>query len=273
MKTINVRLMTTHLDAHNERLALSALKDGKRSASEYYLPVLFEHDPRIPPIGRIIDAEIVEMDDGEYALDATYELFDGDGPVPYKHDRRMRTKDLSKGELLLSFDRNMTNEQDQDSIKVLADALGVEPLFEGKKALDPISVLTIGGAFVAGGIASGFLKSLGADLYEVAKERVKEIMSRRKEGERDKLFKFHSTVLIDGRSVDVEVIITNPSPSDIDAFFDSGISEVDHLIFRYLKDPSVARIVLDYQDQTLQVKFGVREDCAPLYWRTDSGDT
>lgn len=264
--------MTTHVDAHDERFALSALEDGRRSTREYYVPVWFEHDPRLPPIGRIIDAEIVEMDDGEYALEATYELFDSDGPVPYKRDRRMQTKDLSKGEFFLSFDQNMTTEQDQGSIKTIADAFGVEPQFEGKKALDPISVLTIGGAFVAGGIASGFLKSLGADLYAVVKEKVKEIMSRRKDGEQDKLFKFHSTILINGRSVDVDVIMTNPSPADIDSFFDSGINELDHLISHYLNDPSVARIVLDYQSRSLQIKFGVREDCAPLSWHVVNHD-
>ena len=54
------------------------------------IPVYNEHDPRNPPVGRTLEAEVRKRRDGEYELLSTYELFagsigaDGDFTNPYE---------------------------------------------------------------------------------------------------------------------------------------------------------------------------------------------
>ena len=54
-----------------------------------YIPMGIEHDPRIPPLGRVITAEITHLPDGEYALDAKVEVFEEGDVVPLTGVRRI----------------------------------------------------------------------------------------------------------------------------------------------------------------------------------------
>ena len=44
--------------------------------STAYLPFISEHDPRCPPFGRVINAKIVALPDGEHAIEAEIEVFE-----------------------------------------------------------------------------------------------------------------------------------------------------------------------------------------------------
>ena len=57
-------MATTHVDRHGERLTRSALESLVRQLRANYIPIGFEHDPRFPPLGRMIDATVVELPDG-----------------------------------------------------------------------------------------------------------------------------------------------------------------------------------------------------------------
>ncbi|HEY9152739.1 MAG TPA: hypothetical protein VIN60_07630 [Anaerolineales bacterium] len=92
-----IRMITTHIDKHNERFAPSALDDFVRSINQQYMPMGVEHDPRIPPIGRILSAHIEELEDGEYAVDGIAEMFESDKDIEFLDDgREIPVHDLGK---------------------------------------------------------------------------------------------------------------------------------------------------------------------------------
>ncbi len=76
MKKVSAILATTHVDRHNEAFAVSALEGMVESLNRSYLPVGVEHDPRVPPIGRVISAEVRKRDDGEFEVAAEIEMFE-----------------------------------------------------------------------------------------------------------------------------------------------------------------------------------------------------
>ena len=259
-------LATTRLDLHNERFALEALEDMVEQVKAKHIPLIIEHDPRVPPFGRMSHGEVQQLEDEEYAFVVTFEIFEaGDQIELIEEARSLPTRNVPLGDFLVTYDRNFRNEEDQELLNEVANLLKTEPLEEGKKAFDPLSVLTIGGAFIAGGIAAGFLHAVGSDAYILLKAKVKELMLRRKRGEKEKLFKFHSTVYVDDRSVDVEAILTNPTADDIDTFFAEGLNELDQILPPYLQDKNARRIVLEFQEKRLEVKFGVRRDAVPMF--------
>src|SRR4030065_241004 len=151
MKKLPARLTSTHIDRHNDRMALSALESLVTHINTAYLPVGIEHDPRIPPVGRIASAEIKELEDGEYAVDAILDIFESGDIIELTDSKRLLPiHENIVGELHISYDRNFRNAEDQILIKEIGELFDARPQEEMKKALDPITVLTIGGAFLRG---------------------------------------------------------------------------------------------------------------------------
>lgn len=72
------RVTSTHKDLHNERLTLHALQKIKRDYTFEKSLMYSEHDHSKPPIGKVIDLRIEELEDGEHALSGSLEIFDKD---------------------------------------------------------------------------------------------------------------------------------------------------------------------------------------------------
>lgn len=76
-------LATTHLLADGHKLSKQAL-DGMASEineAEWSIPANVEHDHTLPPIGKTISAEVRSLEDGEFALVATSEIFEEPDPM------------------------------------------------------------------------------------------------------------------------------------------------------------------------------------------------
>lgn len=71
-----VVISTTHLDLHNERMTKEALEGMVEQISNKSIPLNWEHNPLLPPIGRVVSALVEPTKDGEYALVGTIEVFD-----------------------------------------------------------------------------------------------------------------------------------------------------------------------------------------------------
>lgn len=69
---------STHIDAHNHKFTKEALETMKNSIKngKYACAIKIEHDLTVMPIGKIIDADVIELSDGEYGLSITQEIFD-----------------------------------------------------------------------------------------------------------------------------------------------------------------------------------------------------
>jgi len=248
-------------------MTIEALETMVQSANSSYIPVGIQHDPRIAPVGRVASASIRKFDDGEYGVEGIIEFFErGDKFELDANQRTLVTKKYESGRLEIEYDRNFRNTEDQLLIEKIAGLFGTRPIENVKKALDPITVLTIGGAFILGGVAQGFLSKLGENTYEVLKQGLKKLFARKKTGEDEKLLMFRAVVFSGKNEVETMIILTNPSGEDIDDLVDLGLSELDKAV-RACWDPKsgLRRLVFEYSDKHLILKFGVRKDAVPLY--------
>ena len=61
------------------------------------------------------------------------------------------------------------------------------------------------------------------------------------------------------------MLIVNPSEQKIDELFTNGFNGVDSLLFSLpLSESDVARVVLEYENQRLVIRYAVRSDSVPF---------
>lgn len=58
MKYHKAITLTTHVDRHGDHFTREALVSMVDQIDKHYIPVNIEHDPRIPPQGRVVGAEV-----------------------------------------------------------------------------------------------------------------------------------------------------------------------------------------------------------------------
>ncbi|HUB87370.1 MAG TPA: XkdF-like putative serine protease domain-containing protein [Verrucomicrobiae bacterium] len=165
MKPFEAVLSSNQVDRHGEVMSKGALESAAAVLNKNYVQMGVEHDPRHPPIGRFVEAWIEEQPDGVILLKGRGELFEESDKLPDSVEKFIVEREHAEGPLQISFDRTYNSDADQADIKSIANRFGSEPKQEIKKALEPLSILTIGGAFILGGIASGFFGQIGADAY------------------------------------------------------------------------------------------------------------
>lgn len=267
MKKTKLRLATTHLDRHGERYTISALEIMVKQSNSQIIPFSYEHDPRIPPLGRVIMTELVELEDGEFAVEGIAEIFDGQFEnLTDTGNREIPVRKYKTGIFKVVSDRNFRDNESKKDIEDLKSILNNATTEEEiKKSLDPISILTIGSAFILGGIANGFFGEIGADVYRALKEKLKAIYNKPAIEGQENLFTFDTTITSGDKSVNVEVIITNPTVDDIQKFFDEGIKQLDQVLLHHFEgNNSVKRIVFEYKSDNLKEKFALLKNGVPV---------
>lgn len=271
MKAIEAVAATTHVDAHNECLSREGVESLVRQYDRVIIPLWIQHDPRIPPVGRFLRGEVRQLPDGELAAVAYGETWEPGEAVPFLSDRKMPLGRPDHDRLFLRLDRGFSEHIDSAEFAEFEELLGSEPQPEVKKALDPLTVLTLGGTFLAGSIANGFVSALTADAYRRLKLRVKTAFRKRREAAasqpepHESLFVFKAFVKDDAGFCVVDVIITDPTDDDLEFFFDHGLHRLDEELSKALRDrQQIERIVIGIQGRDFRIKFGVRSDAAPV---------
>jgi hypothetical protein len=266
MKIVEAILATSHVDLHNERLTPSALEGMVRQINLQCIPMGLEHDPRIPPQGRVLSAGIQQLEDGEYAVRGVIQQFEPGDEIELVEDgREIPLHEHSDGSIHLTYDRSYKTLQDQELLKQLAKISGAQLHEEAKKSLDPLSTLAVAGKFVLGEIASGLLKRIGSDGWDAFKGKLGDLLARRKEAGQENLLTFECIVPVDDHRVSVEVHLSNPSREDVHAFFEEGLKLLDVGLAPFLNSsPHLRRLVIQYEQDKMLVKFGVRKDAVPM---------
>jgi len=270
MKKIQKIIATSHVDLHGDMIHPKALKDAVRQIKEKYLPYNIEHDIRRPPIGRIVSAKVAKLQDGQYALVATAELFEksdslesltGDGRKIPIRDRDIQTADFN-------YDSTFLDKEGQELLHGLSQISGK---IEGsreivKKALEPVSTLLIcAGVFIVGSIAKGFFSKLGSDAYEMLKNNLIRYFRNRKKISSEQILDFCFSAKQNNKIFEVHVLVVNPSEQKLDELFASRFNEIDNLLLSLpLSESDVARIVLEYENQTLLVRYALKSDSVPF---------
>lgn len=265
MKEISAILATSHVDLHNERLALSALRSMVRQIQREYIPMQVQHDPRIPPIGRIASARLKQLDNGAYAVEGKIELFEVGDEGQRREDNRELKLRRPHSSLEVVWDRSFLGKEDQAVLAEIGALLGSKPQEEAKKALEPLSVLTLAGIFFLGQIAKGFLGKLGADAWEALKHKITALVERRRGGKTDAVLLFRAFVRQTGVAIQVEVFVTNPTGRDVEDLLGPVLNQLDRILPAYFQpDTGVRRLVFELSAGQLEFRFGVDKSCLPM---------
>ncbi|UOG18301.1 hypothetical protein [Acinetobacter sp. PK01] len=255
---------TTLLDKQNEKLSLENLNSLVSSLDKYNIPLTVEHDPRKPPVGRVIKGYVRERSDKEFEAVTLIEVFDGDWDSLEINDKEFPVR-TAKDNLELSYSFSHNNKKDQDDIKFIDYFLNSKSRYEAKKSVDPISILSLTGAFILGGIASGFLNKIGSDAWDLIKPKIIGLVSKSKNKDIQDLLIFRIIIEKANVMVEVEIILTNPSEIDIEQFLMNTTVKLDNILGDLLNfDSEIRRIVFEQHGEQLQLNYMVRKNCVPL---------
>lgn len=268
MKIKKAIIATSHRDSHGEILHPNGLKLMVEEINKNYLRVGVEHDPRIPPIGRIVRAELIIMEDGEYAVQADIEIFEvGDKYSLDKNSKEMVIHKNEKDKLFIIYDRSFRDPNKLKIVNEIADEFKTKPIEEVKKAADPLSILIIAGGFILSSIAAGFFGKLGSDIYDSLIKKLKLLYKKGNANtDHERLLIFEFTVYSDASFINVSVIITNPDEKVIELFLREGIFKLDEFLLHYYNiDMGLSEIYFEYNVNELKVIYGIRKDVVPIY--------
>ncbi len=276
MKYARAVISNTYVDSQGERMTRHALEGLVSHLKQAHVPLGVEHDPRRPPLGRIADAEIRDLPDGESEVVAVIEVFEsGDEPPLIPDDEReLVLRDWDGGGMSISYDWTFRHDEDQADIAAIAELLGTQPDYEIKKSADPISVIVIGaGVFAVAAFASGFLNKMGSDSWDFVKGKLAEVLNRRADRRGEQLLILSAGVRYAGATVEVQLILTNPTREDLDRALETGLATIESWLPGYLEsEPAIRLIVFQWEDGRPELSYAVRRDCVPLRFRAGGLD-
>jgi hypothetical protein len=239
--------------------------------SNEYIPLTIEHDIRKPPIGRVVSAEVVVLEDGTHLLQAEAEIFeesdDFDSLPKNNKTVKIQCEEVDKFQVF----GNQTFEEDKDVASIYQELRelggGNRNRHYREDSVEPISLLIIGlGIFTLQGIANGFFSKLGEDLYEKLKLKLKHIFDKKSLKQNENLLQVQFFIEIPtGKKIEVNLVITNPSKRDVDGLFTIAPSILYTMISSLpLDDLNVCRVVFSYELTEIKLLYMLRSDGVPI---------
>ena len=129
----------------------------------------------------------------------------------------------------------------------------------------------IGGAFVLAGVATGFLNRLGEDAYDKLKRKLGELFDGRR-GAKEVLLRVNLIVGVKGEEIEVDLLATSPDRATVEALLGSGIRAVSREIAPIVAGTEgLKRLVFEYEQGSVRLRFGVRRDGVPVFWPERDG--
>lgn len=267
MKVREATFATTNVDSHGEMLTEAALEQMAKHIASAFLPFGIEHDPRIPPIGRIAQASVVANGAG-FALQGTIEVFeDGDQPPVPEPSRPTLLRWSKDDQPSIIDDRSFRGSEDQEVMGLLRQTLGASAHTERKKAAEAIAIITLAVKGLGTILGTGFVAKIGEDAWDAAKPHLKRLF-RIKRPAPAQLFVIEHTVELGGRNRRVDVILSDPSDEDIEALTQRRLKPIEGATLRALEGfPEIVRLVFSFSDAAGPVlQYGVLSSGFPIHF-------
>ncbi len=243
---------TTHLDTQGEIVTEEALTSIYINSKDDIIPIIMNHDPRHPPVGRVINLEIVDLEDGHKGLNAEIDYFDGPDALSTIVNKEVKLPYQEPGTIILSTDITFRDDESKQILAELSKLSDIKVGYMAKKASEPLSYLTISFAFIAGMAANAFLKGYftkaGEDAWKKTKEYFKKL-SKHPKGE-ERFIVIECNLCSESESTEMQLrIIVNKPFEEIEKFLEEDIQKVDKIIAGVLKDKDkIAYVVYIYEN-------------------------
>jgi hypothetical protein len=146
MKLYNKVIHSTRIDAHGDVISKEELENMAKWMANRCILVSYQHDPRHPPLGRLVSTRIIESEDGESELVGTLEIWEryDDLSSLGRCGLKIGNNGNSYGKLTVLYDHSFLNPEDQQLILEIT-GMGFESDQVIKKAFEPLSTIVIYG--------------------------------------------------------------------------------------------------------------------------------
>ena len=271
----SIRIATTHAVPGNQVVTLDELKQHIAMIDQVIIPVYSVHDPRQPPIGRVVSGVIRGLEDGEFALDVTVELF-GPDFIPKSGtsaDKRVVTVNMPQGKFGVWCNMISVTPEKTGHLREISEILGTAVSYRSSTEMlqEELPILIIGvGVIPFGYIADTVSRRLGLEKVHRLTAKLIRIYTTPGENRSDSLLIYDLDVTDrQQRSLLIEVILTNPSGKDIESFFSGGLGELDRILPPfYLSRLHPKKIVMNYNDGMFRVLYAIQEQGIPMIPRS-----
>lgn len=254
------------------------------------VPVNIEHDPTQPPVGRIVGGQLVELADGEVALETDMELFDGPVTTTIQPTSRLNAfaeslADVSPkdGQLELVIDDRSYRQSDLVLLREAAASAGEVAINDGAVRFsvlpDALLIFSLGTVSTAfGWFSKGFFTKLGertaeplgeemgqdlAGAYRRLKATLRDVVSRRTPADRPPLTMLTLSIEREGGGV-VEVEGSSRAEGEgLDDLLDSGaeLAVVARVLAGIVDEPEqLAKLHFVRRDGRWQFVYGLKDD-------------
>jgi hypothetical protein len=254
-------------------------------------PTYFEHDPTVPPIGRVKNGRLVEIDGGEVALETEMELFEGRTvPAVLKPARELREQidalpgwPTEEGPLEITVDARSYTQEDVQELRDIAADVGDADAFDNAMRFSelPDAFLVFGlvnATIAAGWFFKGFFtkagegpgEEVGKDLaraYRRFKDKALDTVEHREPADRPPVTMITFTLeRPGGGTVEIEGS-SRATGAGLEAFLDAGsqLLPIAHVYLRAAPEPErVAKMHFAHTEQGWNFVYGLDTEALPV---------
>jgi hypothetical protein len=247
---------TTHVDNAHRKMTKNALEQLVKTSNKQYIRLTDEHDPRKMPIGRVIGCKLIQLEDGEYAAEAIFELYDGENPVEDDQEKFLTIEHVTENEnITIHYDDSYLIGNKLDKVRELNNQIKKhnDLLLNIKNSIEPISVLVLAGTFIVGKIFEGFLNKIGEDLYENFKNKLYEALETQNY-RNEHVLQFSLDIKKETELYRANIFITNPRKEDIETVLKLGFKKLDLELEKYL-NPKIKEINIEFKNKKFEITY------------------
>lgn len=275
---------TTKLDLHGTVLPKEALEGFVQQINNAPDAVALnvEHDVTVPPLGKILSAELVPLTDGEWGIEFTEEIFGQSGTLSLggqtfvvtrssEDDRPFNAKFSQSDQLSLSLDpMNLGgwNEYKAEVRRIFGSDDHIAITVHARKAAipDPEVIIHLGNLVAAGWFAKSIGKAVAKDLAEKISKDIASLYDDLKVF----ISGFRERCMPRGASIPYLFVLRDRFVVEF-VMFDPSAEQVSN----YLREDSVVECLkrsneLDEQFKLVTIQFTLTNDAWQVSWFTCS---
>jgi len=278
---------STRMDKHGMIIMKEALEEIAQSFNEGPIPILVEHIPFVPPIGKVIAGRVVLSGDGEHELEVIQDFFENSrllvapdeevlivggsegNKLPFKKQEiDMRSDKLIK----ISYDRiNFTTKNIREFEMQIEEIAYTQELIRKSELPDPVVIFSFALTFTAWAtmfvyktadkLADKLSEKLadeiagdGIKIYKVIRQTIIGFIHKANPPYKLPTIIFESQYLIEDRDIQLEFVVRTKNIDAIDEALLS-VSNCEPQIIQYSKSLMAQKIQFMYNVSTKKWKF------------------
>ncbi|MBM2888386.1 hypothetical protein [Leptospira interrogans] len=265
MEKLEIIFSNIKVDKDLQSMSLDALKEMANQSVENYIPIYWNHDFRNPPIGRIISADVREIDNGHFELYGIGEYFDA--PVEtFSSEKSIYVETTETSLFSVEYDTRFITPESEIALKDLLELSTDQhvSLVNKSDSYDEYLIIKTG-IFVAGTIVAGMLSKFGQDIYSKLKENLIKYF-KIKANKEYLIIQFLAKK--ENWPFEINTMVLNSDVKTINKLFEEQFAGLDNLIQSIpLEKEKISKVFLSYKDGYFKIEYFIREDCVPLTYK------